>query len=111
MNEIKAKQYFVKMLDYITKAQKSIKGITYEQFVANDDKLFSASFVLSQIAELAKNFSDEEKQKYPNIKWSELRAIRNRIIHDYDSVDFIILWNVIKDNLPQMARDIKQYIK
>jgi len=104
------KPIFTKILDYIAKTQKSIKDLTCEQFVADDDKLFAASFALSQIAELSKKVPDEQKQEYPLVKWKELRAMRNRIVHEYDTVDFTILWNVVKTNLPQMAKDIELYL-
>jgi len=29
-------------------------------------------------------------------------AIRNRLIHSYDNVDDVIVWRVIKENLPAL---------
>src|SRR5215211_3266039 len=34
--------------------------------------------------------------------------LRNRVIHTYDEVDEIIVWNVIIDDLPVLLREVQQ---
>lgn len=36
------------------------------------------------------------------IPWREMASLRDVVIHDYDELDFDILWNVIQVNLPEI---------
>ena len=36
------------------------------------------------------------------IPWREMAGLRDVVIHDYDELDFDILWNVIQVNLPEI---------
>jgi len=50
----------------------------------------------------------------PNIKISNTRKIvdtRNRIIHGYDTVSEEILWSIIVNNLPELEKEVKDFLK
>ncbi|MFZ4658512.1 MAG: DUF86 domain-containing protein [Caldilineaceae bacterium] len=46
------------------------------------------------------------KQKHPEIPWEQIIGMRNRIIHEYFRVDLEIVWEVIQNDLPDIARQI-----
>jgi len=102
--------YFNKMLDYINRIAKSIKGISYDDFMQDDDKQAACSFNISQIAENANKITDSDKKHHKDLPWIEIKALRNRIVHDYDSINKKILWDTIKTELPKLAKDIKDII-
>ena len=79
---------------------------------SDDEKTVSAcAFVISQIGEYASRFNENERKKFPQLPWKEIRAMRNVIVHDYDNVNVKILWDTIKNDLPELANDIKKIIK
>ena len=50
----------------------------------------------------------------PNIKISNTRKIvdtRNRLIHGYDTVSEEILWSIIVNNLPELEKEVKDFLK
>jgi uncharacterized protein with HEPN domain len=47
---------------------------------------------------------------HPNIPWSDLYTMRNRVAHGYFSVDLEIVWKTIQRDLPPLARDIAQLL-
>ncbi|MBK9331929.1 MAG: DUF86 domain-containing protein [Ignavibacteria bacterium] len=50
----------------------------------------------------------------PNIKISNTRKIvdtRNRLIHGYDTVSEEILWSIIVKNLPELEKEVKDFLK
>ena len=68
-----------------------------------DRKLNLALVLLLEIiGEAAGRMSPEECANYPDIPWHEIVSLRNRLIHGYDSVDFDILWQVVKNDLPPL---------
>lgn len=54
----------------------------------------------TKIAEDAANLSKEFKKNLSSIPWDGIASIRNRVCHDYDVVDFAILYKTIKVNFP-----------
>ena len=46
----------------------------------------------------------------PEIDWSQIISLRNRLIHGYDSVDFDILWQILKQDLPVLAEKLERIV-
>jgi hypothetical protein len=44
----------------------------------------------------------EIKQKYPEIPWSQIRGMRNRIAHEYFEIDENIVWATCKIDFPKL---------
>jgi uncharacterized protein with HEPN domain len=57
---------------------------------------------VNQIQALAPDFID----RYPEVPWAQMRAMRNRVIHGYFFVDSKIVWTTVKDDLPRLKRQI-----
>jgi len=81
---------------------------SYEDF-RNDQQLIEACvFNLSQIGELANKIDGEFKEYHSNIPWKKLYGLRNRIIHDYEGVNFLLIWEIIKEDLPKLKTQLTE---
>ncbi len=40
--------------------------------------------------------------KHGNIPWSALGGLRNRIVHDYGNVDLNIVYETLKNDIPEL---------
>lgn len=105
------KIYILHILEAIKKAEKYVKGFTVEGFLKNEEKKDAVARNLEIIGEAAAKISHKTKQRYPNIQWRDIIDMRNRLIHEYFGVDFKIVWNVIKEELPILHKQLKQIIK
>lgn len=90
----------------IAKAIQSIlrytKGIDQSALETNDEKLSAILYQIAIIGEATKRISPLFRQKHPEIPWREMAGIRNVIIHEYDQLDFEIIWSVIETKLPEI---------
>ena len=59
------------------------------------------------IGEAAKNIPEAIKEQYPDVPWYEMYSMRNRISHAYFGVDYEIIWNIIKNHLPENKKQIE----
>ncbi|HSQ17478.1 MAG TPA: HepT-like ribonuclease domain-containing protein, partial [Anaerolineales bacterium] len=50
---------------------------------------------------------DDIEEKYPEIPWSLMRAMRNRLVHVYFAVDPKLLWDTIQNDLPTLVRSLE----
>ena len=41
---------------------------------------------------------------HPEIPWLQMRAMRNKVIHDYFDVEPGVVWSTVKNDLPSLKR-------
>ena len=63
-------------------------------------------FRMIQISENCKKLSDDYKLSRPEVPWSAMAGMRNRIVHDYGSVDLEIIYDTLKDDVPVLLKTI-----
>ncbi|OFZ81634.1 MAG: hypothetical protein A2583_10050 [Bdellovibrionales bacterium RIFOXYD1_FULL_53_11] len=61
---------------------------------------------ISIIGEAAKKLSTEYKKKNIAIDWKLISGMRDRLVHDYAGIDYEIVWNVIKEEIPKLLSNI-----
>ena len=82
-----------------------------KEFQADQMCVEATVFNLMQIGELAKvSLSNEAKAAIKTIPWNQIYGMRNRIVHGYEGVNFTIVWDTIKDDLPELVKEIKEAV-
>ena len=100
-----------KMRKYCDDAVKYSVGLAYEEFTQNELYLTFSVFALSQLGELATKADSSLCERFPQIPWQAMRGIRNRIVHNYDGVQFHILWAVLTENIPELQKQLKDALE
>jgi len=62
------------------------------------------------IGEASNHVSDETKSKFTSIEWSQIIGMRNVFVHEYFGVDTTLVWEIIKNDLPDLKGKIKQIL-
>jgi uncharacterized protein with HEPN domain len=58
--------------------------------------------LLEMVGEAARRVSDDLRLRHPEVAWSQIIGLRNRLIHGYDTIDNQILWQIINNDLPDL---------
>ena len=90
----------------IEKIELSIKDVSKEEFIAGGDLLDATLMRLQIIGENIRSIPLAIKKKNKEIKWKKFEKLRNIISHKYASVDFGLIWDFIKNNLPELKGGI-----
>ncbi len=62
------------------------------------------------IGEAAGRVSDEVHRSSPEIPWSLIVSMRNRLIHAYFDIDHEILWKTVTNELPALLPRLQALI-
>lgn len=88
-----------------------LKCLNVETLIADDVTKRAVVRSLEIIGEASKKIPVDEKLKYPKIKWREMAGMRDKLIHDYIGVDYFIVWDVIKNVIPNLKIQIELVIE
>ena len=79
-----------------------MKDVDIEELNENEILQDSMLFRMIQLSENAKKLTDQYKQTHSNIPWNAMYGLRNRIVHDYGNVDLNIIFETLKNDIPQL---------
>ena len=76
-----------------------LDGFSEGSFIADRRTVFAVTHLVQNIGEAAKNLAPGIEARHPHIPWPDVRSMRERIVHEYWTVDPHILWRVATDDL------------
>lgn len=103
-NQLKNIENIIKCIDAISNYCKDCCSL--EEFQANTMLVDACVFNLSQIGELVTKISDDTKNLFHEIPWKAISGMRNKIVHDYFSVNMNIVWDTINNDLPELRNNL-----
>jgi uncharacterized protein with HEPN domain len=93
------------LLDILLAAQKIVRfsqGYDAAKF-ADDEVIQHAVMRLIQIiGEAARKISQAYKEDHPQIPWTQIIGMRNRLVHEYFQVEIDIVWEVVEKDIPAL---------
>lgn len=105
---MKNKEIVAKMLSYVEKIISYTESMTYDEFIKNSILTEACVFNLSQIGELTKRLDTDFAAEHSYISWNQIGGLRNRIVHDYEGVNLILIWEIIKNDLPELKDNLQR---
>jgi uncharacterized protein with HEPN domain len=76
-------------------------------FDYNEQINFNATLaLLTHTGETVGKLSDDLLEKSPEIPWEKIRGLRHRIAHDYIALDIVIIFDVVKNKLPDFLNAV-----
>lgn len=83
----------------------------FEEF-ANDSRTVDAvTMNFAVIGEAANHIPENIMNAYTEIPWSDMRDMRNVMVHEYFGVSQKILWETIQSDLPPLTPLLKNILK
>lgn len=106
----------IEYLKHINEECDFILSIVTKEFDWSDfqkDEILKRAIVrsLEIIGEATKKIPADFKIKWNSIKWKNMAGMRDRLIHDYMGINYIIVWDVAKNKIPELSTQIKEVIR
>jgi len=98
------------MLDSAREAQGFLSNRVRDDL--NRDRMLLLSLVKSIeiLGEAASRVSTEARAECPNLPWTDIVAMRNRLIHAYFDINRDIVWHTVTEELPPLIAELEKII-
>lgn len=104
-------EYLKHIFEETTFILAKINEISEDDFY-NDPTLERAiSRSLEIIGEASKNIPQDFKEKHSDIDWKNTARMRDKLIHHYFGIDYSIVWDILKNEIPSLHSKIMALIK
>ncbi|MFL5537380.1 MAG: DUF86 domain-containing protein, partial [Longimicrobiaceae bacterium] len=73
------------------------------------DETLKRAFVRSVeiIGEVVKKLPEDMRTAHPEIPWSAIARMRDRVIHGYFGVDYQLVWDVVTTKIPELEEAVE----
>lgn len=99
-------EYLQHITDEINFLLKESTSISEEQFTYDDVRKRAFARSLEVIGEAVKSLPEEFTKMHPDIDWRAFAGLRDKLIHHYFGVDYALVWDVVKNELPALKEKL-----
>jgi uncharacterized protein with HEPN domain len=99
------------ILDAIAETENYLINSNFENFISNSEKRFATIKQIEIIGEACNHLTNELKQQHTEIEWLQINGFRNISIHEYFGIDFNIVWDIAKNDLPVLKQKFTEILK
>ena|SRR5262245_2507 len=72
---------------------------------------YAVLHALQYISEAVSRLPNEITDLAPQIPWAKIRAMRNVIAHDYAGIDKAVVWETVKQRLPEVRAAVETILR
>ena len=94
--------------EYITSVIKTVTDKT--ELIENETLKRAIIRSIEIIGEASKKIPADIKLKWDYISWKNMAGMRDRLIHDYIGINYSIVWDVVKNVIPELKKQISEVI-
>ncbi len=100
--------YLNDILESLKRIQRYTGNMTYNDFIK--DELVQDGVVrnLEIVGEAIKKIPDKIKNIKPQIEWRKIAGLRDILVHGYFGIDLEIVWDVVKNKIPDLKQEIEE---
>jgi uncharacterized protein with HEPN domain len=101
--------YIADLVDSTRAVREYLDGISREHWDQDRVLRDAVLYRLLLLGEIASALPDALRDRYPEVAWRQIRAFRNLAVHKYFSVDWAVVWQISREEVPvleEQAMDI-----
>ena len=102
--------YLRDILQAFRNAREFVEKTSYGKFITDKKTVSAVLRELEVAGEATKQLPGTVRRKYPQIPWSDIAGMRDKLIHFYFGVDLEIVWETIKVRIPELEPLIKDIL-
>ncbi|MCY3625370.1 MAG: DUF86 domain-containing protein [Candidatus Dadabacteria bacterium] len=101
------------LLDMLLAAQDALEfssSLTFQQFAQDRLRQNAVFKCIEIIGEAATHVEEKTKRKNPKVPWQNIIGTRNRLAHGYFQISLEVVWDIVKNDIPQLIDLLKTLV-
>lgn len=104
------KSRLLHIIDAIKEIENYLADKDFSDFTQNSMMRFACIKQLEIIGEAGNHVTAETKENFSSIEWSQIIGMRNVFVHEYFGIDTNLVWEIIKNDLPDLKGKVIEII-
>lgn len=103
----------VLLLDMLQAAREAVElsdGLTFAAFERNRMAQLAILKTVEIVGEAASRVGADAKEAHPEIPWTDIVGMRNRLVHEYFDIDLAQVWETVKRDIPRLIPQLERLI-
>ncbi len=105
------RDYLQDIVDHADKAIRFVQGVSFDDFGDNEEKVFAVVKTLEINGEATRHLPKSMRDQYKAIPWKQVTGMRDRLSHEYFSIDIEVVWRTVHDDLPPLRDTAKKILE
>ncbi len=101
------------LLDMLLSARDALsftQEMSFDDFVRDRRTQLSVLKSVEIVGEAAAQVSEDVRRANPDIPWREIVGMRNRLVHVYFDIDFPLVWDTVRHDLPDLIARLEPLV-
>lgn len=99
--------YLYDIIECCDRVASYINGVREEDYHSNPMLQDALVRNIEVVGEAVKNLSQELKDAFPKIAWSQITRMRDKVAHHYFRINLDVVWKTATDDLPALRPEVK----
>ena len=102
-----------RLLDMLLAAREAtafLEGLTFPEFQSNRMAQLAVLKAIEVVGEAASRISTETTKAHPDIPWSGIIGMRNRLVHGYFNVNLERVWETARQDIPRLISQLEPLV-
>ena len=107
---LRVPDYLGHILEAIERIERYVSGLDESAFLSSNLVQDAVIRNIEIIGEASNNIQRTDPSfaaQHDNVPWQVMYAMRNRVSHGYDKIDFKLVWKTISNDLPDLHKLVK----
>ncbi len=103
-------QAIADILRFARLALKFLGDLTYEELEASEKDQVLVFHELMMVGQACTRLSKKFREDHPQVNWRSWMDTRNAMVHAYDKVDLLEVWETVKFDLPSLIEEVEKMV-